>query len=297
MDVISIVVSGILIVVLIIIIALLIRLYRNTRYTPIIFITTFFIILFINMLIYMPVLWLPYSESELIFLLFEITAYPLIMFFPLFVLFFEGMKGRFNSSISTVFLIYSCFIMGYMAIESPWEFEWSNRWHQIFNDDFIILTGILLVSFYVYVYYRLIQFVREKGSGRPKQMTIIAISGLTIALAGTFISMTLNLFYLDFIAWIIGFSIVAMAYLKEPESFFLSNTNIEAIFLLNSESQILYVNLGYLRELTLPLQRQGLGVQQPWFKKYWMMNIRQLNSSTRIKGFYSSTILIITWLA
>lgn len=213
------------------------------------------------MILYTPTVWLSYSEFETTKLLLEITTYPIFVGFFTFVLFFEGMKGKVQSNITTFFLIATVLAIGYCIIDKPWEFFFGldNRWHQVFTMEFNAVFGIIWLAFISYLYIRLIQFIKEKKVNRPKKMTVVAIFGLSIAAIGMIISVVYNIYFLDMLSYLIGFVIVAFAYLSNPESFFLSNTRVEAIFLLHTESQILYMNLGGAKGADATLAAAGLG--------------------------------------
>ncbi len=90
-------------------------------------------------------------------------------------------------------------------------------------------------------------------------MPIIAVIGIFAAVIGALIASLLLLANWDYFSILIGTTILACIYIKEPNSFFLSNTKISAIILLNSVSKIPYLVFGEDRSKDLDLASVGLG--------------------------------------
>lgn len=90
-------------------------------------------------------------------------------------------------------------------------------------------------------------------------MTIIVIIGLLFAIMGGSLSIYYEIMHLDLINVLIGTSITSIAYIKEPNSFFLSNTNIRAIMLINNRTKVAYLTVSLIEDEKLVIAASGLG--------------------------------------
>ncbi|MFX1294666.1 MAG: hypothetical protein ACFFD2_07410 [Promethearchaeota archaeon] len=255
MDIILIILAIIQISLIGILTLLLAKRYLSTRYRPTAILFLFFVLFFLNMLFYIPVIWLTELQLELASFLLNFTFILIICMFPLLILFIEGIKGHFLSPLSTINLVYTAFLLGYITIPR-WDFVYTTIWIQPVHVDFNILFSIYIITIFVNLLYRLIQFLTDKELVRPKKMPLIAIIGLFIALIGGVFGG--DDIYITTLSILIGTSILALAYLIVPDSFFLSNTKINVIMIINTDSKIPYLISGKW-ELSLSLTAAGLG--------------------------------------
>ena len=246
------------IIILGILIISLIRLFITTRYLPITSLVIFAGLFFINYIIYIPISWLNEFEFGSAKFILDITSYLTYISFPFLILFVEGIKGRPSSPLFISFLSLDAFIIGYTT-GSRWYYVYEGFWNQLYMLDLFILSGILNFYMFLVLFFRLFQFVIEKSSGRPKKMPIIVIIGLLFAIMGGSLSILYEIVHLAIINVLIGTMIISFAYIKEPNSFFLSNTNIKAIMLINNKTKVPYLTMSLIEDDKLIIAASGIG--------------------------------------
>ena len=235
------------------------RLYLRTRYTPTALLAVFFGLVIIGFAITIPIFWIPLSSKSISEALQVTSLVIMILMFPFFVLAFEGMKGRFFTYISTFFIAFTTYILGYIAV-IPWTFvEQEGVWWQVTYPDFDTLFTIYIIIPIFLILFRLIQFVREEGTGRSKKMPVIAIFGVLFGFAGGILVYILGIPNIDYLFILVGTVIMASAYILSPNSFFLSNTKIVAIMLLDSSNYMPYLTIGSQKDTDFDLTAAGLG--------------------------------------
>ncbi len=234
------------------------RLYIITRYLPIISLILFSGLFLINYTFFIPISWLNEFEFEMAKFILDLTSYLTFISFPFLILFVEGIKGRPFSPIFISYLSLNAFTIGY-ATGSRWYYIYQGSWIQLYTFDLDLLSTILLSYLFLIVFLRLFQFILDKSSGRPKKMAIIVIFGLLFAIIGGSFSLSSNIMYFSLVNVLIGTSITSFAYLKEPNSFFLSNTNIKAIMLINNKTKVTYLTMSLSEDDKLVIAASGIG--------------------------------------
>lgn len=237
------------------------KLSRKTRYIPTVLLGAFFAVFATAFALTIPLFWIPESQ-ELVARGFQNTSVILLfLMFPFLVMAFEGMKGRFFSPITTLFVAFTAFCMGFLAVVPPrWNYEFIDGWWvQTTTLEFDILFILYGLSAMIIVLVRLIQFIREEGSGRSKKMPIIALIGILAAVGGGFGLYLIGIPNIDYLSVLIGTAIMAIIYIKDPNSFFLSNTRISAIMLINTTNKIPYLTIGERKGKPFLLAAAGLG--------------------------------------
>ena len=100
----------------------------------------------------------------------------------------------------------------------------------------------------IIVLFRLIQFIRDESPGREKRMTVLALTGFLATIIGGVGFLLLEIPNIDYLFVAIGITLIAAMYIKYPHSFFLSNTRINAIMLINSSNKIPFLIIGEKKE-------------------------------------------------
>lgn len=239
-----------------IMVILLTRLFLSTRYRPIIFLASFFVIFAFSLIIYVPVLGITDLSKARIFL--DISILTSIGMLPLLILFLEGIKGNSLSLISAGFISYTAFIIGYCSVPR-WDYVFGNGiWEQSFYLDITILAAIQLILCFTLFLFRFIEFALNKEVTRPKKMPIIAIIGACIILIGMSVGTLLKNPIMDYISLLIGSCIMGGAFLWDPNSFFLSNTEIQVIMMINNKTLLPYFAVGKTEGTSSSLAAAGL---------------------------------------
>lgn len=235
------------------------KLYFSTRYSPVAALMAVFMLAILGYAVWMPATWLSSSEVALASFFLDFAFLALLPGFFFFVLFFEGIKGNYLSKLFVPFIIVFSITFGYAVATTSWNNWYSfvdNMWHQTFEFEFNILFVLLGLSVLIIVLYRLSQFIREKESGRSKKYPVIALIGWIIAI----VSMFLDIPNVDTVMSFVSMSVVGIAFLKDPNSFFASNTKIKAVLIIDSESFLPYIHLSFdKRTAKLNLASAGLG--------------------------------------
>ena len=238
------------------------RLARKTRYIPTVLLGTFFGTFTIAFSLTLPTFWIPFGEQLLAEFFLNASIICLFLMFPFLILSFEGMKGRFFSPISTLYIAFGAFAVAFLTFMQPWGSSWGKyMYYGETTDEFVILFAVYVFSAVVIVLIRLIQYIREEALGRDKRMTIFALTGFIIAMGGGVGTYLLGspILNLDYLIVVIGLVIIAVIYMKYPHSFFLSKTRISAIMLINSSNKIPYLSIGEQRGVNVHLAAAGLG--------------------------------------
>ncbi len=234
-------------------------LYLRTRYTPTALLAVFFSLVIIGFAITIPVFWIPISSKFVSEILQISSLVIMIIMFPFFLLAFEGMKGRFFSHVTTFFIAIMTYILGYIAV-IPWTFiDQDGVWWQVTHETFDILFSIYVLIPVFIILYRLIQFLRDEGTGRSKKMPVIAIIGVFIGFLGGVFAYSIGIPNIDYLFILIGTVVMVSAYILSPNSFFLSNTKIVAIMLIDSSNYIPYLTVGSQKDTDFDLTAAGLG--------------------------------------
>ena len=239
---------------------LIMKMYLATRYRPTALLAIFFIIFTVDFLIFVPVFWIPLSGELFARILSDISGVLIFMMFPFLIMAIEGMKGHIISPISTVTIGLTAYVMGFLSIVPPrWDYIFDVIWWQVFHADLDIALTLYVFVMVCFISYRLFQFVREKGTARSKKYPIIAMIGFIGAVIGAIVSYILEIQNVDYLAILIGTAIVAFAYLKDPSSFFISNTNIKTIMFVDNKSNMPFLTLGQADDKNIDLAAAGLG--------------------------------------
>ncbi len=234
--------------------------YLMTRYVPTLLLATFFWLVTVAFAIGLPLFWLPISAELLARFLYDASLVLLFVMFPFLIMALEGMNGRIYSPITAFAIGFTAYSLGFMTVIPPrWDYIFTNMWLQIDHIDFDILFSIFVLTMAGLVGYRLIQFVKEKETTRSKKYPMIAMVGFLGALIGGIGAYLLGILNIDYLSVLIGTGIVAGAYLIDPSSFFLSNTNIKTIMFIDNNRKIPYFTLGDTKLKNLDLAAAGLG--------------------------------------
>ncbi len=238
----------------------LMKLYKETRYIPTFTLGLFFFLLSSNFFLIIP-LYLPINDFFAIISL-DISVYVIFITFLFFVLALEGLKGNHFSPVFTGYAIFTALIIGFFIRDPSWTNVYNpilQVWEQpvdIYVDSFFLIH--ISIAFII-IFYRLIQYVKGIGDSKKKQKPIIAIITLTVSIFGAIISYYFMIPNFDLISFSLGMSIIAIIYIKYPNSFFLSNTRIEAILCVEGHSKVVTNEITTSKDQDLNLAAAGLG--------------------------------------
>ncbi|MHA1265942.1 MAG: hypothetical protein ACTSRS_11990 [Candidatus Helarchaeota archaeon] len=229
--------------------AFLINLYLKNRYIPTLFLSTFFGLFCIAFALTIPIFWLPGSGTTAplaVEILQDASVFLLFLMFPFLIMAIEGMRGRLFSLISIFFIAFTAFSLGFLSAFPPrWGWDCTgDMCYQVTYLDFDVLFISYLFSAVLIVLFRLIQFVGKKEPGRSKKMPFIALIGFFAGIIGAMISYLLEIPNLDYFMVLVGLTIMATVYILDPRSFFMSNTRISAIMLINNSNNIPFLTVG-----------------------------------------------------
>jgi len=182
--------------------------------------------------------------------------------FLIFVFALEGLKGNHVSPIFTSYAIFTALIIGFLLRAPAWTFNYDpvrQVWSQpvYFYFDLIFITHFALA--FVIILYRLIQYVRGIGDKQKKPKPMIAIISLVGSLFGATFGYYIGIPNSDIAFLLLGTSIVAIIYIKYPNSFFLSNTRIEAIIIAEGSTKVVVNQITTSVDQNLDLAAAGLG--------------------------------------
>ena len=264
MDIIFLVITIVLVLIGGIMTIFLAILARKTRYVPTVLLGTFFGVFTISFSLTLPTFWIPYGERLLAEFFLNSSVVLLFLMFPLLILAFEGMRGRFFSPLTTFYISFATFAISFLvfAYPPPWGSDWgTSMYYGTTTDAFDIVFALYAFSAIIIVLARLVEFIRGEGSERDKRKTIIALIGFLVAMGGGvgIFLLEVPIPNLDYLFVVSGLVVIASIYMKYPHSFFLSNTRISAIMLINSENKIPYLTIGEERGVDAQLAAAGLG--------------------------------------
>ncbi len=259
MDLLLIVLALMQIIVSAIMLVFLTRLYLKTRYIPTFLLAVFFGLIIAAFLVTFPIYVI--SDKFTSMMLQDISLVIMIVMFPVLIMAFEGMKGRFFSHITALFIAFTTYLLGYISVIPPrWEYILQDGiWWQVTTADFDLLFSLYILSIVAIILFRLIQFIMQEGGGRSKWLPAISIIGVFAALLGGIGAYELGIPNLDYILILMGTVLVTIIYILSPNSFFLSNTNISAIMLIDSTSKMPYLTIGGHKDSNFDLTAMGLG--------------------------------------
>ncbi|NVM31813.1 MAG: hypothetical protein HWN65_23440, partial [Candidatus Helarchaeota archaeon] len=262
MDYIFLVITIVLVLIGAIMTIFLAILARKTKYIPTVLLGTFFGVFTIVFSLTLPTFWIPYGEQLLAEFFLNSSVVLLFLMFPLLILAFEGMRGRFFSPLTTFYISFTTFAISFLVFMQPWGSYWGDyMYYGTTTEAFDIVFALYAFSAIIIVLARLVEFIRGEGSERDKRMTIIALIGFLVAMGGGvgIFLLGIPIPNLDYLFVVSGLVVIASIYMKYPHSFFLSNTRISAIMLINSENKIPYLTIGEERGVDAQLAAAGLG--------------------------------------
>lgn len=229
--------------------ALLINTYLKNHYRPTALLAMFFGTFTIAFIFVIPTFWLPFSAGPIAWFLMEASVVSLFLMFTFLIMAFEGMKGQILSPISTLFIALTAVTISLFLTILTSGYFYTDMWWTLPNDDFDIMFVAYVLIAVIIVLFRLIQFIRYERPGREKKMTIIALSGFLATIVGAVGTYALEgIPNLDYTFMAIGTTLIAAMYIKYPHSFFLSNTRINAIMLINSSNKLPFLIIGEKKE-------------------------------------------------
>lgn len=248
-----------------IVMVFLVKLYLKNRYIPTLLLATFFGLFVAAFAVTIPIFWLPGSGTtpSLAVEILQVSSI-VIMFlmFPFLIMALEGMKGNFFSIFSIIYIAFTAFSIGFISAYPPrWGWDCTgDMCYQITYLDFDILYVTYLITASLIVLFRLTQFVTKREEGRSKKMPFIALIGFFFAVIGGAGAFLLEILpNLDYLIVLIGLSIMATVYIRDPKSFFLSNTRVSSIMIINNINNIPYLTISGSKDTNIDLHAAGIG--------------------------------------
>ena len=260
MDIILLIIHFLEIFLTLIIAIFLLRIYNETRYLPTSFLALFFFVTSVQFILFLPSFF-PFEISQIrIFL--DISNYLIFIMFLIFILAIEGMQGNHLSLIFTSYGIFTAFLIGFFMRAPIWNYYFDPVQQMWMLPDFgisDIFSLVHLLIAFILIFYRLTQYVRGMGDNKKKRIPIIVIFAFVGALIGATVGYSFGLEDIANLSVLIGIIITALLYIKFPNSFFLSNTRIQAILFIEANSQVVISGIGKYKEGDLDLAAAGLG--------------------------------------
>ncbi len=244
-------------------------LYKKNRYIPTLLLATFFGLFTVAFSLTIPIFWLPGTLDVApiaVEILQDASVILLFLMFPFLIMAFEGMRGRIFSLVSILFIAFTSFCIGFLSVFPP-RWTWNctnpmNMCYQITYLEFDIIFVAYLLSAVIIIFVRLTQFIAKEVPGRSKTMPLIALVGFFAGILGAVTTYLLEIPNLDYLMVIIGLTIMATVYMLDPKSFFMSNTSISAIIIMNNANNLPYLTISGRAEdekVNIDLAAAGIG--------------------------------------
>lgn len=209
-------------------------------------------------IVFTPLLWLTGEQYEIALILLNITIYLVFAAFPLLLLFIETTRHRPLTFMMVFFAAFFGYIMGYFTSQR-WIFKytpsgWSLVWEEGATHLFLLYLGTFLV-FGTGAIIRILD--RTFRSGREgilvkkwkhimdlEGISYLWLGGILITTIGISIAVAVNKIEIGVPLAVVGVILTNWSYIKNPNTFFLSNAEIQSIMIFNAESGVPYLVVG-----------------------------------------------------
>lgn len=233
------------IVVCIIILIFLSLNYLLNRFIP----SILFILFFIGMLLWsvtkLVSVLLPYSADRFTFMFYwKIGSLTILILSLLVITYFRDLLSYATLSFPSVII---SFFAG-ITIGALWwggfvtvAFDAVSGWNTDYDTWFLVILLIYLVLVYVFMFSLLISGIVKAKVKKQKQQLAFIITGLAIAaIGGTIINFILNIAFptlgdMDLIFVVLGFAIVAIAYLRSPIQIYFAPVVARRLIVMNND--------------------------------------------------------------
>ena len=237
------------IVICLVILVLLSLNYMLNRFLP----TLLFIIFFVGMLLWsitkLVSILLPESTSNQFMLIWKISSLSLLVLSILVIAFFRDLLLYSNLAVPSAL---SCFFagitLGAIWIGAIWgsdfitvNYDSISGWNTDYDAWFMVLLLLYLVIVYIFIFSLFIRGIVKATLKKQKIQLSLILTGMAIAsIGGTALNFILNLFLptlgdMDLIFIVVGFTLVAIAYLRSPLMIYFAPVAAHRLIAINND--------------------------------------------------------------
>ncbi len=228
--------------------------YMKTRFRPGVILLIQYIAFFMIHLLWIPISQLGEDQYELakdimIGVIFVVLSFP-----SLTIGFFESTRNKPINLLMLLFNIYYVFLLGY-GFSIEWIFKFQRIWLYQISGAVLILFIIPFAGVVIYVFVRLIFLIlniprkaslnMQWGFGkRSKTLVLIWTGGLLFRYLSILLISTQGVSEFSFLMLLMSVFTIALVFLYDPSSFFLSDAQIQEFLIFNAQTGIKLFSMG-----------------------------------------------------
>ncbi|HUU78291.1 MAG TPA: hypothetical protein VMX55_08085 [candidate division Zixibacteria bacterium] len=242
-------IPSILAIVICIVILIMLNLnYLLNRFLP----SLLFIIFFVGILLWavtkLVSVLLPDTMNETFMLFWKVSSLTILILSLLVIAYFRDLLLYSTLAIpSVVVSFFAGITLGAIWIGAIWgsdfitvSFDNISGWNTDYDTWFMVILLVYLVTVYIFMFSLLIKGLFKASIKKQKTQLVFIITGMAIAaIGGTAINFILNIFYptlgdMDLIFIVVGFALVAIAYLRSPIQIYFAPVIAQRLIVINN---------------------------------------------------------------
>ncbi len=228
--------------------------YLKTRYRPTFILLLHYVVFVIDHILWIPISTLGFDQVIPAKSVMIATIY-VVLVIPCFtVTFFESSRNKPNSILVLIFVTYFFFLVGY-GFYIDWVFEFDRIWRYDISETILALFMLPFFGAVAYIFIQLFKILfnfpkatplrlQWKTGKRSKLLVLFWSGGLCFRYLSMLLIAAEGVSEFNFIIRLGSVILVALVFLYDPSSFFLSDAQIKAFLIFDAQSGVLLYSMG-----------------------------------------------------
>ncbi len=228
--------------------------YLKTRYRPSFILLLHYIVFVIDHILWIPISTLDIDQfiparNAMIATIYVVLAIPCFT-----IAFFESSRNKPGTILVLLFVTYFFFLVGY-GFSINWVFEFDRIWRYDISDTILVLFMLPFFGAVAYIFFQLFKILfnfpkstpiklQWKIGKRSKVLVLIWSGGLCFRYLSMLLIAAEGVSEFNFIIRLGSVILVALVFLYDPSSFFLSDAQIKAFLIFDAQSGVLLYSMG-----------------------------------------------------